>query len=343
MGRHTVSTSIERCTEVDVADAMRFIDEHWRKDHILARRRDLFDWQHRCSDGHYNVLLAKNGTTIVGILGYIPASRFDAAMHLDDVVWLALWKVRTDAGHAGLGLAMLRKLGQLHPHATLAVNGIHPSLLSMYRSLGYTVGSLRQFYMLNSNVDMKLVKGSRSSAVLPKEGRAVFLQLDRESLSSLNIMGAEANSIPEKTPEYFVRRFLDHPYYQYKVYSILLDGCPRAIIATRIDRHDGTRVLRVVDFAGDVAVIGQCDAVFDALLCESGAEYVDFWSYGLAEHDLNAAGFTASGDESPIIPSYFEPFVHSRACIHFAIKAPDSRTPMIFKADGDQDRPNLMD
>jgi hypothetical protein len=343
MGGQTVSTSIERCNEDDVTDAMRFIDEHWRKDHILARRRDLLDWQHRCSDGKYNLLLAKNGTTIVGILGYIPASRFEADMHLDDVVWLALWKVRTDVGHAGLGLAMLRKLGQLHPRVTLAVNGIHPSLLSMYRALGYTVGSLRQFYMLNSNVGMKLVKDSLHSAVLPREGRAVFLRLDRDSLSSLNIGRPETNPIPAKTPAYFARRFLDHPYYEYQVYSIVLDDLPRAIIAVRVDQHDGAKALRIVDFAGDAAVVGQCDSAFDALLCETGAEYVDFWNHGLAEDDLHAAGFTASGDESPIIPSYFEPFVPSRACIHFAIKAPDYRTPMIFKADGDQDRPNLLD
>ena len=60
----------------DIDSIMTFIDEYWKKGHILGTNREMFMYEH--SDGNkVNFLLAKDrkDQSISGILGFIPASR----------------------------------------------------------------------------------------------------------------------------------------------------------------------------------------------------------------------------------------------------------------------------
>jgi hypothetical protein len=54
----------------------RFLDNHWAKNHVYTRERDLFDWTfhrpgHWCAD-KYSMSVALDGNELVGILGGIP-------------------------------------------------------------------------------------------------------------------------------------------------------------------------------------------------------------------------------------------------------------------------------
>lgn len=325
---------------------MRFIDDHWRKDHVLARVRSLLDWQHACEDGTYNFLLARDDTgRLLAILGYIPASRYDPAIvGTEDTAWLALWKARADAGRAGLGLALLRELGRIHPAAQLGVNGINVTHPPMYRSLGFQSDELRQYYIGNP--------GGRGSLIImadgevlpaPNPGAATFREMDAATLAVLTLPNCGEPVTPLKSPAYFIRRFLEHPYYDYRVLSIELEGETRAILAMRLDWHGQSRALRIVDFLGDERVLAECGTALHEAMIAVDAEYVDLWQFGLPEQYLHAAGFAATTESGPVVPTYFEPFVPARARIFFAVKAGAGRMLRVFKADGDQDRPNRIE
>lgn len=340
-----MAVSIRRCTEADVDEVMRFIDDHWRKAHVLTQNRALFDWQHACGNGIYNFLLAwDEAGLLLGILGYIPASRYDPLIAAaDDLVWLALWKTRPDAGRAGLGLALLRELGRLHPGAQLGVNGINVTHPPMYRSLGFQSDELRQYYLTNPDSSGDLI-GNIDGQVLPvpRPGIATFKELDAAALARLTLPAGGEPVAPLKSPAYFIRRFLDHPFYAYRVLSVELEGETCAILATRVDQHGSSRALRIVDFWGDEQALAQCGTALREAMNAVGAQYTDFWQFGLSEQHLLAAGFAATMETGPAVPTYFEPFVSTRARIFFAIKAGAGRTPRVFKADGDQDRPNRI-
>ena len=65
--------TIRFATKEDIEAIMLFIDRCWRKDHILARDRELFEWQYGGADERVNIVLGldENGN-IQGMLGFIP-------------------------------------------------------------------------------------------------------------------------------------------------------------------------------------------------------------------------------------------------------------------------------
>ena len=324
---------------------MRFIDKHWKRDHVLGNNRALMDWQHRCQDGSYNNLLARRDRELLGALGYIPTTRYDAALRAEKLVWLALWKIRDDSGVAGLGLRMLHALYRMEPAAAYGVNGINFAHPPMYRSLGYMTGELDQYFLVNPRAALKLIGGEAPGAPLPtpRPGSAVFSDLTAGELHEMPKAAFGHDAVPARSPAYFAKRFLAHPFYSYRVLQIAADSRARALMAVRLCEHDGAKALRIVDFAGDEAVIAECGTALDRLLEETGAEYADFWQFGLSPHFLKSAGFDVAGPQGPVVPTYFEPFMPARGRIVFAIKSARDADMRIFRADGDQDRPNLIE
>ena len=72
----------------------------------------------------------------------------------------------------------------------------------------------------------------------------------------------------------------------------------------------------------------------------AGAEYMDCYNAGIPADVWLAAGFTerVEGDGC-IIPNYLTPPVHENTEYYYFTNKPESF--VLFKADGDQDRPNL--
>ena len=61
----------------DELKVREFINQEWRENHVLAKSKDLFDWQYMNKDGSYNFIVAKLGNNIIGILGFIPTKKYD--------------------------------------------------------------------------------------------------------------------------------------------------------------------------------------------------------------------------------------------------------------------------
>ena len=77
-------------------------------------------------------MVARRDGIIIGILGYISTMRFDPALAADNVVWLTTWKVRDDAGVAGVGLALLQHLAAHEPHIAIGAIGLNPATRPIY-------------------------------------------------------------------------------------------------------------------------------------------------------------------------------------------------------------------
>lgn len=336
---------IQRCSQARIRDVMSFIDSHWQKGHVLAKSKELMDWQHASYDGSYDYLIAADAHRLWGVLGYISSRRFDPSLTDRNVIWLALWKV-ADGAPVGLGLRMLNALSKLEPHVALAVNGINFSHPPMYKALKYEVGELQHYFVANPACRMSLASAPPGYCwPTPSLVGKKWQEMTAEDLRRLNASAFESKVVAQKTPTYFANRFFGHPIYQYRVFLLAGSEGNTALIATRIAEHQGARALRIVDFAGAPAALYQAGAGLAALLEESDAEYADFWAYGMDERAICATGMVPVDPSGPIIiPNYFEPFLAHNGRILCAIRQVngESRTPLIFRADGDQDRPNLL-
>jgi len=336
---------IRRCGSGDVAAVMTFIDLYWRKGHVLGTCRELMDWQHKEADGSYNYLLVWDSDDLLGVLGYIPTRRYDPALKEHNLLWLALWKVRDDVMVSGLGLRMLQALSRVEPHVAIGVSGINLTHPPMYTALRYKVAALTQYYLVNPNTPLSLVFAPADRKTWPHRlgGDAVFTEMD---MDRLNAMTWEGQAMPQKTPIYFGRRFLQHPFYRYRVFLISRNCSSKGqtgLIATRIATYQGAAALRIVDFAGDAHILAHCGTAFHELMSQENVQYADFWQYGLPSGVLEASGFEAvDPGGSVIVPNYYEPFLAQNGRILCAVQSQEQSPLLVFRADGDQDRPNQL-
>lgn len=331
---------IRICRDDDIAAVMVYINQHWRKDHVLATNRQLMDWQYKAARGAYNFILAHEGDDLLAILGFIPVDRYDPALHDRAAIWLALWKLRGDVKVAGLGLRMLRFLQRNSGAATIAVNGINSTHPPMYQALGYRTGVLRHYYLVNPNSPRSLIVNPDPELALPfpRSGHATMQELDQQALQRLQWQLGEQN----KTPAYFEQRYMRHPFYRYQVH-LFSHGNLKALVATRVARSGDAAALRIVDFLGDLAVIAQLGSCLAALMQQAHAEYADFLNSGIPPGLLEQAGFVELDIDGPIIvPNRFEPLELKNHRVLFAVKTTETSEPLIFRADGDQDRPNML-
>ncbi|MBD8952935.1 MAG: hypothetical protein EGR85_10430, partial [Subdoligranulum sp.] len=99
-------------------------------------------------------------------------------------------------------------------------------------------------------------------------------------------------------------------------------------------------VVRLVDFIGEDAVLPRLGGALDAVLNRVGGEYMDCYNAGIPAEVWQAAGFTErlEGDGS-VIPNYLTPPLLENTEYYYFTNKPENF--VLFKADGDQDRPNL--
>ncbi len=336
---------IRRCEPAEVGELMQFLERHWQAGHVLATHRELMDWQHRAADGRYNYLVARSKGGIQAVLGYIPSARFDPRLVDRNVLWLALWKVRSDSGVPGLGLRLLSALAGTEAHAATAVNGINLAHPPMYRALGYQVGELAQHVLVNPGRRQTLISAAPDwQPRQPAGDETSWTELGPADLEALPAEPVSAPEVlPAKTPIYFRERFLRHPFYRYRVFRLRSTANAGGLLALRIAEHEGRRALRIVDFAGDDAVLGSSGAALERLMQSTDAEYADLWSLGVAGGVIEASGFTRIDPAgATVVPNYFEPFDSRNARILCAFKRPTAGRFQAFRADGDQDRPNRL-
>ena len=336
-----MSVTIDRCAEHDVGDVVRFLDEHWERGHALVASRRLLDWQYRNPDRSYSFVVARAGGDIAGLLGYICTRRYDPDLARDNVVWLTTWKVRDDAAIAGLGIAMLQRLSAIEPHVAIGAVGFNTATRPIYQALGFTCGELQHYALPNpARRDLALAHFVRRPASAPQRSaiatRALTSAVDFERVGEL-----AGGGVPRKTARYFHARYACHPLYTYRVLAIEDGGRTVGLLAARVAEHDGHRAVRIVDFAGAPDAAAALGSAAEALVHSCDAEYADVYNAGIDPVLFTRAGLTRiDPDGADVVPDHFEPFERRNVRLWFAMKGGGS--PVLFKADGDQDRPNAV-
>lgn len=329
---------IRFATKGDTAPIMRFIDAHWRKDHILSRDTELFEWQYGGEDERLNIVLGLDEEgTVQGMLGFVA---YDKSEKKD--IALALWKANPSAGF--LGVRLLKYLMENEPYREVVCPGINVRTTSkIYEHVGMKIGTMSQWYRLAPR-DRYFVAVVTDNNIPPygyeaAGARFVRIQDTDALLNVFNFDNSEyRNSVPYKSPAYISWRYFRHPAYEYMVYGFGENGSKAdTLFVFRVQDCQGFHVLRMTDCIGKCSNIKYVTAEIDDLMQEWDCEYTDFYEAGLDETVLMSAGWRKAGDEGNIIPDYFAPFEQRKVEIHYSSSSPAA---ILFKGDGDQDRPN---
>lgn len=318
----------------DIPRIMQFIDEHWKKGHILSQDRKLFEFQYLWDEEVSFVLAETPQGNLNGILGYIP---YDSD---NRDVMLAIWKaLKTE--DAMLGVKILQFLQKDSRVKHLSAPGINPKTRGIYQFLGIRTGKMRHWYRLRQADFYKiaLVRDAEIPPVSPEQ-QGVFIKEYSSFETVKSEFGLEnclrGDKRPYKSLHYIERRYFQHPVYQYLTFGIQNSG-KRLLLFFRVQQCNGSHALRLIDGIGDLELFSCATGIIDRLMERLDCEYVDIYETGLEEGLLRTSGWKLTDETTNIIPEYFSPFEQRNIDIYYMSTIPNA---VLFKGDGDMDRPN---
>ena len=319
----------------DISEIMKFIRNHWKQSHIFALNEDFFRYEFVRDDVVNFVLLKNKESEICGILGFIP---YQEKTHRD--MFTVMWKV-INSDNLFSGVALLEYLLENGECRHIFSSGLNKGTVSIYKYLGFKVGKLEHYYRLN-NLDEYHIARIRNKNILASVSADMNCEFRLCDSKEIQYAQIKMDRVPFKSREFILHRYFEHPIYQYRCYEIVLNhsetGC---FLFAREERVGESKVLRIVDYIGDIALWRYFSGPVRKILEEGNYEYIDCYQTGIDRQLMNKAGFTMKEvDDTNIIPNYFSPFEQKNIEIYYFCEK--NVSPVIFKGDGDQDRPSDM-
>lgn len=329
--------TIRQAVYRDIPRIMQFIDEHWKRGHIMGNDRTMFEFQH-VRDGEVFYIIAEDDVdnTIYGSMGYIPMAEEDGAC-MSTVMICSL----KNPENRMLGDEMSQFFREnMNCHNVISV-GVEERYAKLIALMGKDdIGKLRHYYRLGRMRDFKIAQINHYD-VLPiqKDGISLVVLNTAAEFREQVMLDEIAQSYPRRSLGYIKHRYYEHPYYTYKIWGLRGNDGVRSVIVAREENVKAAKVLRVVDFFGHDGDLACAGKALDHVLAEGDYEYIDFYCYGIKETILQDAGFSLRGEsDSNIIPNYFDPFVKENKEIYFYTW--NSSNIHVYRGFGDQDRPN---
>lgn len=332
---------IRYCKKEEYDKLRNFFYYYWKKNHILCKSKEIFEFQHGTApNGYYDFVVAVHKETgeFHAVLGFIRSSLYDGLEYNEpQVIYGALWKVRNDVENKEIrkvGLGVLYYLLEKFPNSTYITLGLSKYSQIIYEALHFNYGTLKHYYIANRHKDrFRIIKNPILKAE-KKINRNIEIKLVNVNKSDI-----QNSFYPNKNTEYIKRRYLNHPTYKYDVLGIYKNG---QLICEWIIRKicvKQSNCVRIIDMLGTLDGLGDFEENVIEFLNQNKAEYIDCYNYGIELQKFSEIGFREVIGET-IVPNYFEPFEQKNIDIHFAYN--NEQPAVIFKGDGDQDRPSLI-
>jgi len=325
----------------DVESIMKFIGKEWREDHILSYDKELFVWQYGRTEygDHTNinfVVMEDKEGNMVGGIGFIAYSNDPERLHISTAITIT----KAEGMLPLSGLELMRRQVSLVGEKMNFAHGTNPNtIMPLFEKVfHHKVGMMQQYYMINPNVsEYKVATINERKIIKPIEYSYMFSEIASLDETDFDFEQTFAN-LPFKSKQFINKRYFHHPIYKYKKWIITDEkNKTQGLLFGREIEICDRKILRIVDYRGPLDILYKCGKAFNSLLNDEKYEYIDIMVDNLSEDKMMECGFTrldVEGDN--IIPNYFEPFVRENIRDYYQKNA----DVVIFKGDGDQDRPN---
>ncbi len=341
MNKYDELCEFRMATIDDVELIMRFIYTYWSENHILALDKEFFLYEF-AHENRINYFLAfhKKSQELEAIVGFYQYSKEMIPYQTDYSG--SIWKVRDCCDIPMLGVELLRRLLQAIQPRVYVGNGSNPitAVPLQKKILGDIAGKHKHYYRLSDRNTYNIAVVNHKK-ILPIISDIQYPFIKYNTISEMyKNFNEEKFKLrkPYKDFWYINKRYFNHPIYSYKLLGIQKETITDTVLVCRSIEQNNSKVLRIVDILGDCEQIAYIGSALQKLLEEEEYEYIDIYERGISSDILEAAGLLERTEEDQnIIPNYFEPFVQKNVDIYYHIKYDDV---YIFKADGDQDRPN---
>lgn len=342
---------IARQGEVD--DIVTFIKNHWNENHIFVKDKAFFKWMYDGKGGQFNFMIARerSDNSLQAIWGFVLSSLTKG--DITDVSG-SMWKVRSDTKNIPfLGCELINRLSKFVKYRDHLGSGLNPRTAVLFYKNYFNrfVEKMAHYYILNETIDTYQIAKVPSSY-----NRTVLCQMKTNSTITNNTIEIEelqdismiersfdlksTKAIPHKDAKYLHKRYFAHPYYKYLAWGIKRNGSSAfsGILFMREVQANAKKALRIIDFLGDTEVFAFIGNALHEYIVTNKYEYVDLYCVGVPETSILEGGFIKRDNDNIIIPNYFEPFEQKNVDIWAQYQ---HKGVLVFKGDGDQDRPNI--
>jgi hypothetical protein len=325
--------------------------------HHVMRDRSLFEWFY-CRDpshpGMANVVVARDDSELVAILGYVPTAFLYAGERVQGT-WTALWFALPEHRH-GVGALLMRRLAELF--AVVAGQGASEMNRAIVKAMGHSfVDTIPKVVLvldrtaINEWLPEYVVPPWRPAMRRTSHGAARTLAASSYSPEWRHYPDLEFSTVRDF--EHLHDRYVAYPFMEYEVLVLGEPETPSVAVLRVIDSSAGVRVGRLLEFFGpDIRVFGdQSSALLDQVVaqCRSrGCGYIDFYCTSADSVALlQAYGFVR--DDAGELPSLLDPVDFSRRRQNLECYVSPGLRPRLpdwharlyaSRGDGDQDRPN---
>lgn len=321
----------------DVTSIMMFIKKHWKEDHIFAKNEQYFRYEFCNNHETCFVILINPQKEITGILGYIPYDQKST----DRNIFTVMWKV-IESEFMFAGIALFYYLLEHSCCKHIFTSGLNQETINIYKYIGLQIDKMQHFFILNAAVSPQIVAYTMNYNCKSeiKADNSIRLRLIEGEKELEAIFPKVIQNNIYKSLDYLVHRYMRNPIYKYDLF--LAEDITRnhmALIVTRNQTYNKAIGLRMIDAIGDLEVVYKLPYYIKKYIMEKGIEYADLYAYGLDCDLMRTNGWEIIMEGSEIIvPDYFNPYVKENRDIYI-MKEKDIDV-VIFKGDGDQDRPS---
>lgn len=299
-----------------------YLNNHWKKNHILSLSKRLLIWQHQKNNDEINFFVCLKNENIIGILGII---NFYDTKYKDSKIGLSTWCIQEKYRNLG-GIILLKFLKKFKDQAIVAT-GLNKISIKYYKFFNFNITKFNKFYICPTPKNKQKISKNLSLSIPSLEK---YIKKDKfENLYKY------INNYYKKN--YFKKRFEEHPFYDHFVLRDIRYNIWFIVREVKIKKY---KFLRILDYFGEFKDIN-LEKSLSRFCKDYNFHHIEFLYYGIEKKNIIKAGFNLINDKKNILPILTEPYLglhNSNILIAFK----NLNKVSIVKGDVDADRPNQI-
>ncbi|NMA06995.1 MAG: hypothetical protein GX928_04710 [Ruminococcaceae bacterium] len=326
-----------RLEDAELPSFRKFCEDNWGSKHPLIDDVRTFEYYYRDrTDGGLNFMISvdEDSGDIQGVCGFIKTNS-----DKEPDVFIS-YIVSKKGAPFGTAMRLIEKIEEFAGCRSINCNNIRKNTTAIYEFLGYTVADMNHWYMLNPEInEFKLCLIKHRPKVESSGCIVGFSEVFDFCPADFRNMLNNREDYPYKDAEYIKWRYFDYPWNRYRIFRIDYNS-KTALAVFRIFEFSGAKAISVADFIGERKLIKYVGKVAKSIMKEMSAEFCSLYEYGVDSCILTSAGFTLNEKTGEnIIPLYLNPPLMEN--IEMTVFVSNPERFCMFRADGDQDRPNI--
>lgn len=305
-----------------------------KKNHIFVKKTSVINF-------YYNFLKNKDlkilglfcSKKLVAAQGLITMDNWD--LKLKKHLYLA-FTVKSNKYKKDCLILFLNFIYNLKPNF-LGTVGTNMSTAGMILNKISKIKNLDHYYISNPIIKKKIsvnLVNINNDKIIDK---CIKMKIDRNLIKLPNTIFE-----PKKSKKYFINKYLNNPFYKYDLMKFYKNNKLQFFFIFReiYIKSFRVKIIRIVDFYGNFPKNFNISQHIIDYLLKNNIEYIDFMVSGIKNNIMKRLGFKKK-NKNIHIPNHFEPYDNNKSLLNYGIFINKyKKKVLVFKGDGDQDRPN---